>query len=170
MTKAKLVYIIAAAGLVFASAGAGSRQGSSSRFTIQTIYQPIGDAGDYRLSIYGGRELVCEEQALKLIEGAEPALDPIVVECRHGQASRTTSAPQDKGELARGILGASEKDRARGFVMDPQFAEGEWKMQVHIPPCEVRDGRPMVEVNFAPGSDHPDVATIECNEMPVGVK
>lgn len=80
---------IAAAVVVFlvAAATAGSTRrveaAARQKMRIEVVYQPIGESGDYRLSIYGGRELVCEEQPLRLIEGKEPAVDPIIIECRH---------------------------------------------------------------------------------------
>ena len=39
--------------------------------------------GDYKLYIYGGRKLVCEEQPLKIVEDGD-AVNPIVIECKHG--------------------------------------------------------------------------------------
>jgi len=70
--------LIGAALIVLAiAASAASRKAS-----IQLIYQPDGETGDYRISIYGGRELVCEEKTVEIIR-QPTALDPIVLECRH---------------------------------------------------------------------------------------
>jgi hypothetical protein len=55
------------------------------------------------------------------------------------------------------------------FVTEPQLAAGEWKEEIQIPPCVVTNGRPNVEVNFTHDGDRIVKATIECNEMPVGV-
>jgi hypothetical protein len=73
--------LISAALIVLAiAASAASRKGG-----ITLFYQPIGEDGDYRVSIYGGRELVCEEQPVSIIR-QPTALDPIVLECRHKAA------------------------------------------------------------------------------------
>lgn len=135
----KLIYLIAGLALAFAAADATSRTGATKPH-FDVVYQPQ-ENGDYRLSIYGGRELVCEEQALHVTDPT--AIDPIIIDCMHDS-------------------------HVKRFTSDPQFAEGEWKMQVHIPPCAVKHGKPNIEVNFAPGKDgEVDIATIECNEMPV---
>jgi hypothetical protein len=57
------------------------------------------------------------------------------------------------------------------FTTDPQYAEGEWKVQIHIPPCDISNGKHL-QVTFEPKSDwqHPNIATIECNAMPVPTK
>lgn len=73
----KTLWFIVAALLAFASADATSRKAG-----IEMIYQPIGENGDYRLSIYGGRTLTCEEHPVKIV-GQPDALNPIVIECRH---------------------------------------------------------------------------------------
>lgn len=61
-----LVLFLVAAGLE----GTTSRVEAAARgkFEIRTLYQPIGEKGDYRLSIY---------------KGGEPDIDPIIIECRH---------------------------------------------------------------------------------------
>lgn len=86
-----LVLLLIAAGLE----GTTSRVEAAARqkFEIRTLYQPIGEKGDYRLSIYGGQNLVCEEQPLRLIDpgqvaGGEPDIDPIIIECRHPEAEK----------------------------------------------------------------------------------
>ena len=45
-------------------------------------YQPIGKDGDYRISISGGRQLVCEEQDLTIAQ-QPTAVSPIILECKH---------------------------------------------------------------------------------------
>jgi hypothetical protein len=127
----KKALIIGATLLVLAiAASAASRKG-----TIQLIYQPQ-ENGDYRLSIYGGRELVCEEQPITVTQPT--ALDPIVLDCSHRQP-----------------------------VREPQLAEGEWKIDINVPPCTVKHGKPNITVDFQPNLDKPTVATIHCDAMPV---
>ena len=56
------------------------------------------------------------------------------------------------------------------FTVGPRVAAGEWKEEIQIPPCQVANGRPNVEVNFTQAGDRVVKATIECSEMPVGVE
>lgn len=53
---------------------------------------------------------------------------------------------------------------------EPQLAAGEWKEEIQIPPCIVKNDQPNVEVNFTRDGDRIVKATIECNEMPMGVR
>jgi hypothetical protein len=50
--------------------------------SISVQYQPIGKDGDYRVSISGGRQLVCEEQDVTIAQ-QPTAVDPIILECKH---------------------------------------------------------------------------------------
>ena len=52
------------------------------RSTVSVQYQPIGKDGDYRVSISGGRQLVCEEQPVTIAQ-QPTAVDPIILECHH---------------------------------------------------------------------------------------
>lgn len=94
----KLIYILAAATLTFASAGAGGRQSAgSARERITMVYQPQ-ENGDYRLYLFGsGRALVCEEQDLRVIEQGD-AVSPVVIECKHDEAGPTALT---QGKAAR---------------------------------------------------------------------
>ena len=55
------------------------------------------------------------------------------------------------------------------FTYDPQYAAGEWKIEVHTPPCDkLRNGAPNMQVIFPKESGAP--ITIECDAMPVGTR
>lgn len=54
---------------------------------IHLFYQPE-ENGDYKLYLFPtGKVLVCEEQALHLIEPADPTHDPLIIECKHDSGS-----------------------------------------------------------------------------------
>lgn len=84
MKSTKLIYIVAALGLVFTSVGATGSQGSSKqKSSIQIVYQPTAN-GDYRLYLFGSdRVLVCEEKEIKVVQQGD-AVSPVVLECNHG--------------------------------------------------------------------------------------
>jgi hypothetical protein len=84
MTATKATYILTAAVLTFASVDAGSRQSAKAR--IEIVYQGQ-ENGDYRLYLFGsGRALVCEEQAVQVVEQGD-AIRPMVLECKHNTAA-----------------------------------------------------------------------------------
>ena len=58
---------------------------------------------------------------------------------------------------------------AKPYTYEPQYAEGEWKIEVQTPPCDkLPNGAPNMEVIYPKESGAP--ITIECNAMPVGTK
>lgn len=74
----KVIYIVAALLLAFASAGAVSRKQSS----IRVVYQPAAN-GDYRLFIFAeDRLLVCEEKPVTIVSQPD-AVNPLVIDCSH---------------------------------------------------------------------------------------
>lgn len=53
---------------------------------------------------------------------------------------------------------------------DAHVAAGEWKIEMQVPPCTVKNGKPNIEVNFKPNREDPAVIAVGCNEMPVPEK
>lgn len=77
--KTKLIYILAALALTFASADATT---TKPRSEIRVFLQEQ-ENGDYRLYVFGSnRVLACEEQDVKII-GQPDNVNPLVVECKH---------------------------------------------------------------------------------------
>ena len=74
--KAKAIYLTA-----LGIAGAVCLAPAARAPRMQVVFQEQ-ENGDYHLSIYGGRSLVCEEQSVTIIRQPD-ALEPIVIECKH---------------------------------------------------------------------------------------
>ena len=73
--KAKMVYLGSILLLVFASASATSKKDN-----IQLVYREQAN-GQWQVSVYG---TVCEDMMkMRLVEAAEPVIQPFVVECYH---------------------------------------------------------------------------------------
>jgi len=105
---------------------------SRKQSSIHVVYQPA-ENGDFRLFLFGSdRTLVCEEKEMQIVQQGD-AVNPVVLVCNH-----------------------------HGAVVEPQFAAGEWKIEVQTPPC---DSVHNVQVIYPKESGAP--ITIECDAMPV---
>ena len=80
-----------------------------------------------------------------------------------GCRSRAKNYAEDAEVLSAAHVAASKA--LADFHADPQFAAGEWKIEVQTPPC---DSVHNIQVIYPKDSGAP--ITIECNQMPVPTK